>query len=780
MKKLIIPTIILGLIAAAIPLSSIKASSLWRTSVENTDASAIKSFADGGVAAFNCSSANTEFELRQFSEEGSESGSIATTEDSPYYFCNDGEVASQNGVVYATKSLGRYGSQLVALKNGEEVWSHAFITDYENPNDDDCNSELRIESIKIAGNGNIYVALNEGWPWCYNEGYLGAITPEGEELFLKRYNRNEIRSMRVHQDGVALQHYWDKNQIRYHDLDGNEVASYQVAPSASSDYVVSTFVDDTGRTYGVWAEKQRTNSSCSLRHHYREIKIFAPQDGLQATYPIATPCSSVETIATGSFGAAILVKHRLSGSEFDGEMIILDKNGEEVLKQNIPKSDGDKSYYKYFPKVESDVNSNIVYTRKYSEMLDGRYPRSPNMEVKLINPYSGQEISSYDTRNLSSDPENGFMVYDTTFHDGQLYLLGEGCHDYNRCWETGAEKELVSIDFSLIGAEYPRSALKPSIDLPEKTAYFLGDSFMAGEGIEPFGSSDEDQMCHRSESAWPRIIGSHNIKIDIKDFIACSGAQISDILHGRDKQPQQIERLESKADIAIISIGGNDIEFSKLIYTCLLLDCQDRQEYTGQLIDQLDAKFETLISTVKSKLGNDVEIYFTGYPYVLPMQECSTAALPIRGLSTLIRESKIGNAAAIALGQSISGKAFTEMDWTDIIDHYGSDSFTFSEEEAIEANIITGRLNNRILRSTTSRGAEFINMNGLDSPFRGHELCTDAPYFNAFNLDIELFDVEKTLANFRHSYHPNLQGAYAYKQIFEEYYIRKQNELLSN
>jgi lysophospholipase L1-like esterase len=110
---------------------------------------------------------------------------------------------------------------------------------------------------------------------------------------------------------------------------------------------------------------------------------------------------------------------------------------------------------------------------------------------------------------------------------------------------------------------------------PEQMLYVaMGDSFSSGEGSpNPF----DDSKCHRSRSAYAARL-AEAAPMKGFGFFACTGARIADILtQARFREPPQIRLLPAATSLLTLSIGGNDIGFSKILLTCLSpLRCDKR------------------------------------------------------------------------------------------------------------------------------------------------------------------------------------------------------------
>lgn len=88
----------------------------------------------------------------------------------------------------------------------------------------------------------------------------------------------------------------------------------------------------------------------------------------------------------------------------------------------------------------------------------------------------------------------------------------------------------------------------------------LGDSYSSGVGASPYDPASG--ACARSARSYaPLFAAEHRTSFT---FAACSGAKTADVL------ATQIGALNASTDLVTITIGGNDIGFSKVLGTCTL------------------------------------------------------------------------------------------------------------------------------------------------------------------------------------------------------------------
>jgi lysophospholipase L1-like esterase len=125
----------------------------------------------------------------------------------------------------------------------------------------------------------------------------------------------------------------------------------------------------------------------------------------------------------------------------------------------------------------------------------------------------------------------------------------------------------IAAVLALLGV--PASAAARAMDLPRHYVA-LGDSYTAGPLIplqrpDPIG-------CERSTNNYPSLLAA---ALGIRDFtdISCSGAKTDNMTAAQSvlllgTNPPQFTALRPDTDLVTLTIGGNDIGFTELIYTC--------------------------------------------------------------------------------------------------------------------------------------------------------------------------------------------------------------------
>ena len=157
----------------------------------------------------------------------------------------------------------------------------------------------------------------------------------------------------------------------------------------------------------------------------------------------------------------------------------------------------------------------------------------------------------------------------------------------------------LCICISLIGSPaYAKNKAKDqSKEEDEVIVVSLGDSYSAGEGIEPFYGQglaikdkvlNEDWLAHRSEKSWPGQLTVPGLEGTLADhkgknwfFAAASGAVTADLIRGQEKKynkggykgkkslPSQLSVFKKignrQVDYVTLTFGGNDVGFEGIV-----------------------------------------------------------------------------------------------------------------------------------------------------------------------------------------------------------------------
>jgi len=336
---------------------------------------------------------------------------------------------------------------------------------------------------------------------------------------------------------------------------------------------------------------------------------------------------------------------------------------------------------------------------------------------------------------------------------------------------------IVSASWYLGNAYYSNhespSAALPTYVITINGGYLaLGDSYSAGEGLEPFqgktpGISPDTNLdnCHRSTAqAYSEVLplqsGGQRLNLggssSNASFRACSGAVIRDIFAKRRGSPYVQPQVDlgvipAQPALVTITIGGNDALFSKIVGNCFLgADCLSEhfppsvpplppagpphylsyRPYAGpldtwapQMITVVGENELTLFKALRADFPPPTRIIVLGYPYLFPPPSRTAGMWPTFCNSFLRRYSP-------TLRQTVRG-------WED-------------------------QFNARIYEAAAIAGIEFVSP---ATAMAGHEPCGVAGQFlnsvkPALNFPVPLDGG---------SFHPNQSGQRVYAALLDCY-----------
>ena len=150
------------------------------------------------------------------------------------------------------------------------------------------------------------------------------------------------------------------------------------------------------------------------------------------------------------------------------------------------------------------------------------------------------------------------------------------------------------------------NSARASVTLKDILIVSIGDSFASGEGNpdktrqDPQGVKWIDARCHRSAWAGPARAALILEKADPKTAVtfisfACTGASITNgLLGAQDRNghavPPQLDRLfevvkRERIDALLVSIGGNDLNFSTFVEKAILLRHAETNANAKEIVD---------------------------------------------------------------------------------------------------------------------------------------------------------------------------------------------------
>jgi lysophospholipase L1-like esterase len=248
---------------------------------------------------------------------------------------------------------------------------------------------------------------------------------------------------------------------------------------------------------------------------------------------------------------------------------------------------------------------------------------------------------------------------------------------------------------------------------PQPPYVALGDSYSAGQGEPPFeeGTDVPGNYCHRSVHAYPAQYAAGRFP---HQSYACSGATTDDFFRGglaSDTPDGQIARVPASTKLITLTVGGNDLGFTRLMRSCTYRNCTTDPQWSNlsQQIDGLAPKLRSVYDGVQDK-APEAGVFVLGYPVFL------------------------SNVDQVSFCNDDLGLSAQEKDWLNgHLDH----------------------LNQVIKTQTEAAGATYVD---VQNAFRGHEVCTLEPWSGGWNRD-----------HWRWSYHPNRQGHQALAEVLARY-----------
>lgn len=249
----------------------------------------------------------------------------------------------------------------------------------------------------------------------------------------------------------------------------------------------------------------------------------------------------------------------------------------------------------------------------------------------------------------------------------------------------------------------------------------LGDSFQSGEGAYHYvgGTDSSGDRCHRSSISYPYLIkGADGVPPAFTD-VACSGAEIKNLINGQNGEAPQYAALGPDVRLVTIGIGGNDLDFAGVIRRCVLGPPLPGH-YAPAVTQTCHGREDQGIRTKMAAL--DTPVYDSADGAVLT---------PLQHVYNKIKQ-RAPRARIIVLGYphlfNPSGNFF------------GCNLVARSDEKWIDSKI--DDFNTVIARNAATMGAEYTSGS---SAFDGHELCGEGPEY--LNGIVGLGDSE--------SFHPN-------------------------
>jgi hypothetical protein len=252
----------------------------------------------------------------------------------------------------------------------------------------------------------------------------------------------------------------------------------------------------------------------------------------------------------------------------------------------------------------------------------------------------------------------------------------------------------------------------------------LGDSYSAGVGAEATVADQNPlERCHRTSKAYYHEVSQAFRFAKGSSFWACSGATTADVLDGRGGEPPQIGRIGVGTSLITISIGGNDVGFSKVLAGCVVRlpwskGCTAQGGEIAGRMSELRRSLPDLLGKIIAR-APDARVIVMGYP------KAFSEVSGVDGDNITVGDQRWLNARAYDLGRLVRQAA----------------------EEA-DARKAAGHRHGSV---------EFVD---AYSAFAGHEVGSKDAYMNGLKVNLSALEAEPR------SYHPTIAGQHALAQLF--------------
>ncbi|MGW2016069.1 SGNH/GDSL hydrolase family protein [Streptomyces sp. NPDC001927] len=184
---------------------------------------------------------------------------------------------------------------------------------------------------------------------------------------------------------------------------------------------------------------------------------------------------------------------------------------------------------------------------------------------------------------------------------------------------------------------------------------FFGDSYTSNFGIAPFHQEGERAFCFQAEQNYPAVatrrLADKGITLDVQSDVSCGGALIRHFWEEQEtlpgtglKVPPQQDALKQDTQLAVGSMGGNTLGFTRILKQCSdKLRGQEHALLPGEPVDAdqpaatcgeffasgdgkawLDAQFEQVGWELEELLDRtayfapDAKRVLVGYPRLVP------------------------------------------------------------------------------------------------------------------------------------------------------------------
>jgi lysophospholipase L1-like esterase len=210
----------------------------------------------------------------------------------------------------------------------------------------------------------------------------------------------------------------------------------------------------------------------------------------------------------------------------------------------------------------------------------------------------------------------------------------------------------------------------PTAALPQGAAYVaLGSSFAAGPGIET-----QLGTCGRSDHNYPNLV-ANALNLSLTD-VSCSGATTANILDTEQAgAAPQIEAVSANTALVTVTIGGNDIQFTRSTGTCAGTAPAERctekldQAAIAAAVTTLPARLAAVLDAIEARAPQAIVVLVT-YPRVFPPDASSCGELALSAQDTAYLAA-LGQELEDAFLQAVAGRKTLLADAYSAADGHG-------------------------------------------------------------------------------------------------------------
>lgn len=721
-------------------------------------ATSIAAHKSGGFSAFDCTQVNASFTPAVYIDGLDATRNTLPSASSGNIHCASGaEFAHDNGTLYGTYMPNNATSDLVAWKNGRQLWA----TDIRSSGDCQAGSgvslQMRPLSMSEGPDGMLYMVLVAMVsPQTCNDRLVGINPTTGavvSDVWLGAPDTYIQPAAWTYQDRIMVV---DRSgMVREFDYEGDENTSAQYQfPLPTGHAIGQLAANDEGTVFAMSQPTWTIGDPPTL--------LYRKANGATGAIPNTSAGYGVYQLQPTHNGTVV------SLTDYPARIDSFDLSSNTMASTTpIPQTTGytNSSLQAYL----EDENGNQLMMWSH---WNNATTRATSVEVHDASNNTTDVVFLKERKpNNPTYPEfyefSGGFIRDGVANN-TLYLpicedAAASCFDTT----TAPDMQIYKITLGSFGEPLGKGFKRNAYESQKLEYVAMGDSFSSGEGVEPFllGTAiDGTNECHRSEDAYPMLLEEDpDLNLNLTAFVACSGATTDTLLGGGTgigswNEESQLNALSESTDVVTLTIGGNDIGFADVLRACLQSvafwtdpgwDCASDSSVT----DPLDERMSALQGTSSSA------VYVPG------------SVTPIHSITEVIQSIAIAAPNAdihVAGYPHLFGPELGYFEANASAPGYGQCDVAFwggfvtlAYDDAQWINDQADRLNS-IIKAAVGKARDddvSVEYTPLDS-FATHALCDEAGSY------IEPLFLEGALSNpdvVAKSFHPNNNGASAYK-----------------